>query len=128
MSNFAGALVEAKSYFIGVELFDGYIGHDVTQDGNDVVLQFSDVTRGVLLGVRFPGPVLPREGLAYRGVLLRNARDWILDLRIVLGEELATGVLFKAEPVARSGWTEFFVAPERWEGASGRTIGDWARP
>lgn len=121
-------LEEARHYFISVELFEGYVGHDILSDGEDIVLQFHDLARGAVVSVRFPNPVLPQEGLAYRGVALRNPRDWILDLRVVLGEEIATGALFRSTPIERQGWKEFVVDPERWEGDPERKIGEWADP
>ncbi len=109
-------LQEAKRYFLGVELFDGYVGHDILSDGGDVVVQFRDLARGAVVGVRFPNPVLLQEGWAYRGVALGNLRDWILDLRVVLGEAIATGALFRSDPIERQGWEEFVVDSVRWEG------------
>lgn len=128
MSNDQTVLDEAKQYFVNAELFDQYFGRDIVPDNSHAVLQFEDARHGTLYGVRFPSPTFPQEGLAYRGVSLRNARDWILDLKVVLDEELGTGSLFAIEPVTHPGWTELFVAPERWEGASGRAVREWQDP
>jgi hypothetical protein len=119
---------EARPFFIGVELFDDYVGEDLEREDGDVILKFRSTTTNRIFGVRFPDPVFPLEGLAYRGIWLRNVRDWVLDLRIVLVEELATRALFEAPSIARPGWEELFIAPQRWEGQPGRTIGDWSDP
>ena len=124
MAEPAAVIEQAKPYFVGVEFEPGYVGHDIREDGDDAVLMFRDLAAGRVLGVRFPKPALPLEGVAHRGVWMRTPRDWILDLRIVLGEEIATRVLWREPPSEHAGWTEFGVAPERWPGTEG-TIVDW---
>ncbi len=128
MTSLSTIIEEARPYFVGVELFDRYVGSDIVEDGDEVVLLFHERSDQMLFGVSFPAPAFPQEGLAYRGVFLRNARDWILDLKVVLTEEIATGILFTGEPLNRPGWTQFPIAPERWRGTPGRVIGEWKYP
>src|SRR5258708_36834537 len=98
---------DAKPYFVGAEIFDDrYVGHDIVLDENAAVLLLRDLRRDELIGVRFPIPLLPLEGIAYRGVWIRTARDWILDLKVVLDEELGTGALFAGLRVEHRGWAE----------------------
>jgi hypothetical protein len=121
-------LSAARPFFVDVELFEGYVGEDIEQYDRDVVLKFRSTGTGEILGVRFPAPAFPQEGLAYRGVWLRNVRDWILDLKVVLTEEIATGALFGIPPTPHIGWKELSLAPDRWAGEPGRTIEDWSDP
>jgi hypothetical protein len=120
---------ESEGYFVDAELYDGYLGRAIVLEGNDVILLFSGADSDDLFGVRFPSPVLPKEGLAYRGVMLRTPRDWILDLKVVLMEELGTGSAFAGQQTARSGWTELCIPADHWDlGDEDGVIGEWADP
>lgn len=119
---------EAAQYFIGVQLFDGYRGHSMFLDEADVVLLFSEADGGALLGVRFPSPVLPKEGIAYRGVMMRTPRDWILDIRVVLMDELGTGLALKGQRTVRPGWTELTIPADNWTITDSHFIEEWADP
>jgi hypothetical protein len=122
-------LQDATPYFVGVELSDGYVGTEIRRDHDDVVLLCTEAFSNDLLGFRFPYPDLPQEGWAYRGVAQRTPRDWILDLRIVLMEELDTGLARSGERTPRGGWWELRVPPEHWPKSDPDTpIGEWADP
>lgn len=111
------AVVEdAKAYFVGVEVFnDRYVGYDIVLHDDDALLLVRDLRRHEVIGVRFPVPLLPLEGIAYRGEWMRTARDWILDLKVVLDEELGTGALFSGERVERQEWSELSIDfDNRW--------------
>ena len=120
-------LVVARRYFADTRICDDYFGRDIAKIGDEVVLKFVHSRTGSSYGVRFPFPRFPVEGLAYSGTWMRNQRDWLLDLRVVLAEELQTLVIFEGHQVEHAGWTELTVAPERWPRGEG-VILDWGDP
>jgi hypothetical protein len=58
---------------------------------------------------------------------MRTARDWILDLKVVLDEEFGTGALFSGQRVQQQEWTELSIdLDNRWFlNEREHRIGDW---
>ncbi len=120
-------LAEMQQYWLDVAIFEGqlrdgsavrYVGEELALDGDWIVLKFRQIGSTELLGVRFPSPSLPEQsGMAYLDMPIETPRDWILDRRIVLDEELGTTALFTGTPVEHPEWTEYPIAPERWKSA-----------
>jgi hypothetical protein len=120
---------DAKRGFVGREVRGEsvrFVGDDIAVDGADLILRFHHVGVEEAFGVRFRNPALPQEGIAYSGIRMRTPRDWIQDLNIVLDEELLTGALLAGPRKPHDGWTELFIAPDRWPSRPpGEPLGDW---
>ena len=110
---------------MGAGVASGFVGDDVVEDEGDVVVMVRSTRTGERIGVRFPPPELPRQGLAHSGVWMRSASDWIHDLRLVLMEEFETGVLLESASVRHGDWTERFISEHGWPQDPDHKVGDW---
>jgi hypothetical protein len=116
---------EARSLFVGVDVSAGFVGDDIIEGDGDVVLMIRRKGDGERIGVRFPKPELPLQGLALSGVWMRNAPDWIHDLRLVLMEELDTGALLESAVLHHADWTERFITDGAWPQEPDHRVQEW---
>ena len=120
----------ARSRFVGMEFEhpDGdWVGHDMVVDGDSVIMQFVRVGHDEVLGVRLPVPVLPLEGMSYRGMWMRTTDDWLNDVRVTLMEEIDTGLPVWGDRIPHSDWTEIRLSfdPSTMK-PSADPLTDWA--
>ena len=117
---------ELRTYWIGHAIWNGFdppdssvtvwIGGDIVEDGDQLILRFRAESSDELLGVRFSNDPLPASGIAYLGEELATPHEWYLDRRIALGEALDTGLPGRARRERREGFVELVVDATEWVG------------
>ncbi|GAA2466066.1 hypothetical protein Ahu01nite_005940 [Winogradskya humida] len=96
-----------------VAVAEDFHGLDVVSDGSHLVITFRWKSNPTSFGVRIPLPEDPPES-PWTGLPIDSLDEFVSDLVGLLGEELGTGIVYRAERVPRDGYVEL-VHPVPWQ-------------